>query len=88
MAAEFVAEAQRAFEVDRTAGAQSPRVEHASVSADASTENAPGSTATTVRQGPEQAIEARAQSPRSEGGGDRQLQPDIAAQPAAPGRDR
>ena len=33
-------------------------VEHASVSAEACTVNAPGSTATTVRQGPEQAIEA------------------------------
>src|SRR5260370_21351893 len=34
------------------------RVEQASVSAEACTENAPGSTAMTVRQGPEQAIEA------------------------------
>jgi hypothetical protein len=35
-----------------------PIVVHASVSADACTENSPGASATTVRQAPEQAIEA------------------------------
>ena len=58
MAAEFVADPQRAFEIDRGALAQSPRVEQESVSAEACTEKAPGSTATTVRHTPEQAIEA------------------------------
>ena len=63
MAAEFVADLERALEVDAACPAcQSPTVVRARVSAAASTSNQQpsprGSTATTVRHGPPQAIEA------------------------------
>ena len=58
MAAQFVAEPQRAFEIDRVPGCQAPRVVRLSVSAEAVTANQPSPFSTTVRQRPEQAIEA------------------------------
>ena len=59
MPAQFVAEPQRLFEIDRACPlAQSPIVVRARVSAEACAVNAPSSTAITVRHAPEHAIEA------------------------------